>query len=106
MNRHERGLEFKVGIFVFAGLAMLVKYVMLWPLAGMLMVLVLDRKTHHWRTLVGLALAVGVLGLALLPHVLWLKSTDFLPFRYARSVAQAMPGPMATGSPSDGDWLA
>src|SRR5260221_14477056 len=23
MNRHERGLEFKVGIFVFAGLAML-----------------------------------------------------------------------------------
>ena len=23
MNRHERGLEFKVGVFVFAGLAML-----------------------------------------------------------------------------------
>ncbi|MEO8279304.1 MAG: glycosyltransferase family 39 protein [Ideonella sp.] len=80
---------------LFAGLAMLVKYVALLPLAGLLLYLLLDRRMHCRRTLIGLLIAGAVFALVLLPHVIWLGRTDFLPFRYARSVTHALPGAAA-----------
>ena len=77
---------------LLAGLSMLVKYVAMLPLAGMLVYVVLDRELHTRRQLLGLAIASSVFALVLLPHWLWLQSTNFLPFRYAHSVAQALPG--------------
>jgi 4-amino-4-deoxy-L-arabinose transferase-like glycosyltransferase len=77
---------------LFAGLAMLVKYVALWPLLGMLVYFALDRHLHTRRQFAGLAIALTVFALTMLPHVIWLHATDFLPFRYARSVAQSLPG--------------
>jgi 4-amino-4-deoxy-L-arabinose transferase-like glycosyltransferase len=77
---------------LFAGLSMLVKYVALMPIAGLLVYVLLDRRLHQRRTLVGLAVAAGVFLLVLLPHALWLETTNFLPFRYAHSVARPMPG--------------
>jgi len=77
---------------LFAGLAMLVKYVTLWPLLGMLVYFALDRHLHTKRQLIGLAIAVAVFVLTMLPHMVWLHTSDFLPFRYARSVAQSLPG--------------
>ncbi len=89
---------------LFAGLSMLVKYVALLPLAGLLLYFVLDRELHHRRQLLGLALAAAVAAGVLVPHLLWLKSTHFLPFRYAHSVAQALPG-LAASARSAGDFL-
>ncbi|HEY2927280.1 glycosyltransferase family 39 protein [Piscinibacter sp.] len=77
---------------LFAGLAMLVTSMAMLPLLGLLLTFALDREQHRRRQLVGLALAIGVFALVLLPHALWLRSTHFLPFRYAHSVAQALPG--------------
>src|SRR5438105_7445275 len=77
---------------LFGGLALLVKYVALWPLVGMLVYFALDRSLHTRRQLAGLALAMAVVSVMLLPHAIWLHGTGFLPFRYARSVAQALPG--------------
>ncbi len=77
---------------LFAGLSMLVKYVALVPLAGMLLYFALDRSLHHRRALLGLLLATAVFGLVLIPHVRWLVATDFMPFRYAHSVAKPLPG--------------
>ncbi len=77
---------------LLAGLAMLVKYVAALPLIGMLAYFALDRSLHTRRHLAGLAIATAVFALTLLPHVIWLERTDFLPFRYARSVAQSLPG--------------
>jgi 4-amino-4-deoxy-L-arabinose transferase-like glycosyltransferase len=81
---------------LFAGLGMLVKYVLLWQMLGLLLYFALDRQLHQRRALQGLLVAAGVFVLVLLPHALWLQSTDFMPFRYARSVAQSLPGPAAT----------
>ena len=72
---------------LLAGLAMLVKYVALMPIAGMLLYFLLDRQLHQRRALLGLALAAAVLAMVLLPHALWLGETDYLPFRYARSMS-------------------
>jgi len=77
---------------LLAGLAMLVKYVAALPLMGMLVYFAIDRKLHTRRQLTGLAIAMAVFVLTMLPHVIWLERTDFLPFRYARSVAQSLPG--------------
>jgi 4-amino-4-deoxy-L-arabinose transferase-like glycosyltransferase len=77
---------------LFAGLSMLVKYVALWPLLGSLGYFALDRQLHTRRHFAGLAVALAVFAATMLPHVLWLHTTDFLPFRYARSVAQSLPG--------------
>jgi 4-amino-4-deoxy-L-arabinose transferase-like glycosyltransferase len=77
---------------LLAGLAMLVKYVAALPLIGMLAYFALDRSLHTRRQLTGLAIASAVFVLTMLPHVIWLERTDFLPFRYARSVAQSLPG--------------
>lgn len=77
---------------LLAGLAMLVKYVAVLPLIGMLAYFALDRSLHTRRQLAGLAIAGAVFVLTMLPHVIWLERTDFLPFRYARSVAQSLPG--------------
>ena len=79
-----------------AGLSMLVKYVALFPLAGLLLYFLLERRLHRARQLQGLLLAAAVFCAVLVPHALWLQRTDFLPFRYAQSVAQAMPGWPAT----------
>jgi 4-amino-4-deoxy-L-arabinose transferase-like glycosyltransferase len=77
---------------LFAGLAMLVKYVALMPIAGLLLYLVLDRRMHRREVLAGVAVATAVLTVVLLPHALWLHRTDFLPFRYAQSIAKSAPG--------------
>ena len=90
---------------VFAGLAMLVKYVALVPLVGMLLYFALDRGLHHRRSVLGLLLAVGVAALVLTPHALWLQATDFLPFRYAHSVTQELPGLWAAISSLSGFLL-
>ena len=81
---------------LFAGLAMLVKYVALFPLAGLLVYFALDRSLHTRRTLLGLLLAVGVFTLVLVPHVLWLRASHFLPLRYAHEVTRELPGLLAT----------
>lgn len=81
---------------LFAGLSMLVKYVALLPIGGLLIYLLLDRQLHTRRVLAGLAVAAAVFSLVLLPHAIWLQRTDFLPFRYAQTVAQAAPGFGAT----------
>ena len=87
---------------LFAGLAMLVKYVALMPIAGLLLYLLLDRRQHNRGVLVGLLVASVVFALALLPHLLWLQRTDFLPFRYAQSVTQPAAGlGAAVGSVAD-----
>lgn len=81
---------------LFAGFSMLVKYVALMPLAGLLVYFAFDRDLHRRRTLLGLLLAVCVFGLVLVPHLLWLQRTDFMPFRYAREVTRDLPGAWAT----------
>ena len=81
---------------LFAGLAMLVKYVMLLPLGGLLLYFALDRSLHTRRALLGLLLAVGVFALVLVPHLLWLRATNFMPFRYAHEVTRELPGLLAT----------
>src|SRR2546423_2437102 len=73
---------------LMAGLATLVKYVALVPIAGVLVAFALDRAMYCRRQLLGLALAAFVFAIVLTPHALWLHHSDFLPFRYARSVAQ------------------
>ncbi|MEP7057028.1 MAG: glycosyltransferase family 39 protein [Caldimonas sp.] len=81
---------------LFAGFSMLVKYVALVPICGLLLYFAIDRSLHTRRHAIGLLTAAGVFCLVLTPHALWLGSTDFLPFRYARSVAQSLPGLGAT----------
>jgi 4-amino-4-deoxy-L-arabinose transferase-like glycosyltransferase len=81
---------------LFAGLSMLVKYVALLPLAGLLLYVLLDSTLHTRRALSGLALAIGVFVLVLLPHGLWLHASNFLPFRYAQEVTRETPGLGAT----------
>lgn len=80
---------------LFAGLSMLVKYVALFPIAGLVLYFMIDRRLHDRKGLAGLTFALTVCIVVLLPHMLWLESTDFLPFRYARSVAKSLPGTWA-----------
>lgn len=89
---------------LFAGLSMLVKYVALMPIAGLLIYLALDRRLHNRRVFAGLGVAALVFMLVLLPHALWLQRIDFLPFRYARSVAQGAHG-VDTTIRSAGEFL-
>lgn len=77
---------------LFAGLSMLVKYVALWPLLGMLAYFALDRHLHTRRQFAGWTIALAVFSMTILPHAMWLQGTGFLPFRYAREVAQTLPG--------------
>ncbi len=77
---------------LFAALSMLVKYVAVMPIAGLVLYLLLDRAMHRRRTLVGVAVAASVFAVVLLPHAVWLESTNFLPFQYARSMSQPMAG--------------
>ena len=81
---------------LFAGLSMLVKYVALLPLAGLLVYFALDRGLHNRRSLRGLLLAIAVFAVVLVPHLMWLRATNFLPFRYAHGVTQELPGMLAT----------
>ena len=80
----------------FAGLAMLVKYVALLPIAALLLYALLDRRLHTRRSALGLLLAAAVALAVMAPHLQWLIATDFLPFRYAREVSQSLPGVVAT----------
>ena len=75
-----------------AGLSMLVKYVALMPIAGLLLYFAFDRRLHHRRPLLGLAVAAGVFSLVLVPHALWLEATNFCHSDMPRSVAEPMPG--------------
>lgn len=77
---------------LFAGLSMLVKYVALLPIVGLLLYFALDRRLHDRAGFLGLGIAFGTFAVVVFPHVLWLRSADFLPFHYARSVARPMPG--------------
>lgn len=79
-----------------AGLSMLVKYVALMPIVGLLLYFGFDRRLHNRAGFLGLAIAFATFAVVLLPHLLWLRSMDFLPFHYARSVARPMPGLLAS----------
>lgn len=81
---------------LFAGLSMLVKYVALLPLVGLLVYFALDRSLHTRQSLRGLLLAFAAFAVVLVPHLLWLRATNFLPFRYAQGVTQELPGVLAT----------
>ena len=81
---------------LLAGLAMLVKYVALLPLAALLLYVLLDRSLHTRRTALGLLLAAGVALAVMARHLQWLVATDYLPFRYARQVSESLPGVLAT----------
>ena len=78
-----------------AGLSLLVKYVALMPIVGLLLYFTFDRRLHNRAGFLGLGIAFATFAVVLLPHVLWLRSADFLPFHYARSVARPMPGLLA-----------
>ena len=79
-----------------AGLSMLVKYVALFPILALLLYFISERGLHHRRPVLGLLLATAVFCAVLVPHAIWLQQTDFLPFRYAQSVAQSLPGFVAS----------
>ena len=81
---------------LFAGLSTMVKYVAVMPLTGLLLYFVLDRRLHTRRGLAGLLLSCAVCALVVVPNVLWLRDTNFLPFRYAREVTRELPGLAAT----------
>lgn len=81
---------------LFAGLATMVKYVAIMPLAGLLLYFAVDRRLHTRRALAGLVLGAAVCALVVVPNVLWLRDTNFLPFRYAREVTRELPGLVAT----------
>ncbi|WP_256077224.1 glycosyltransferase family 39 protein [Massilia sp. YIM B04103] len=85
-------LLYWAGAGLFAGLAILVKYVAVMPLAGLLLYLLLDRSLHHRRTLIGLLLGAAVCVLTLSPHLLWLQQNDYAPFQYAQSVVLPLQG--------------
>jgi hypothetical protein len=70
---------------------MLVKYVALWPIAGLLVYFALDHRLRRRRQFIGLLVALLVFVATLSPHLFWLHRTDFMPFKYARSVAQTLP---------------
>jgi 4-amino-4-deoxy-L-arabinose transferase-like glycosyltransferase len=91
---------------LFAGLAMLVKYVALLPLAGLLLYVLLDREARTARTARGLAMAAAVAAAVFAPHVLWLEEHAFLPLQYARSVAVPLASPAAWLANAGDFWLA
>ena len=91
---------------LFAGLAMLVKYVALLPLAGLLLYVLLDRDARTARTARGLAIAAAVAAAVFAPHVLWLEEHAFLPLQYARSVAVPLASPAAWLANAADFWLA
>jgi 4-amino-4-deoxy-L-arabinose transferase-like glycosyltransferase len=70
-----------------AGLALLVKYVAVLPLAALLLYFVLDRRAHTARNFMGLLLATTVAGLLFAPHFVWLRANGFMPIRYAQAVS-------------------
>lgn len=77
---------------LFAGLAMLVKYVAVFPIAALLLYLLVDRDLRVRRTVLGVLLAGGVAALVWAPHALWLRAHDFLPLQYMRSVTEPAEG--------------
>lgn len=77
---------------LMAGLAMMVKYVALFPIACLLAYLALDRSTHVRRTALGVLLAAAVALTVSIPHALWLQGNDFLPVAYMRSVTHPVAG--------------
>jgi hypothetical protein len=82
---------------VCAGLALLVKYVALFPLASLVLFMALDKRQHTRRQFAGALLAAAVALSICAPHIAWLFTHDFLPFRYARAVA--------THAPDTAAWL-
>jgi len=79
-----------------AGLAVLVKYVAILPIAGLLLYFAIDRALHTRRQFMGLQIAAVTFGAVIVPHAMWLDATHYLPFHYARSVVQLLPGFGAT----------
>src|SRR5207245_3711153 len=66
--------------------------VAVWPIMGMVAYFALDRRLHTRQQLAGMLVASSIFLITMLPHFLWLRRSDFLPFHYARSVAQSLPG--------------
>src|SRR4051812_16690410 len=75
----------------FAGLALLVKYVALLPLAAMGLYFLADRRLHSRRQIAGAVLACATAVAVLAPHLAWLAAHQFLPLSYARAVAVHAP---------------
>lgn len=80
---------------LFAGLAMLVKYVALLPMAGLLLAVLVDRDARTLRTATGMALAAAVALTVFSPHLFWLQAHAFLPVQYARGAAVPLASPAA-----------
>jgi 4-amino-4-deoxy-L-arabinose transferase-like glycosyltransferase len=79
-----------------AGLLGLVKYVAVFPVAGLLLYFLLDRSLHHRRNMLGMLLALACGLLVIFPHLLWLRETDYMIFNYARSTVRPADGMLAT----------
>lgn len=77
---------------LFAGLAMLVKYVAAIHFAGLLLYLLLDRSAHHRRTFAGMLVGAVVFALVVSPHVYWLHINGYPPMQYAHSVMLPLTG--------------
>jgi 4-amino-4-deoxy-L-arabinose transferase-like glycosyltransferase len=81
-----------------AGLAMLVKYVAVFPLAAMLLYVLLDPAARVRRTFLGLLLAGAVAATVFAPHLLWLDTHDWMPLRYMESVTAPVSDPVELAS--------
>lgn len=79
---------------LFAGLALLVKYMALLALAPLLLYFALEPRARTRRQFVGLALAGATALLVFTPHLLWLHSHDWLPLQYARAVTTRLYSPL------------
>jgi hypothetical protein len=71
---------------VFAGLALLVKYVALLPLGAMGLYFLTQRRLHVGRHILGALLACGTAMAVVAPHLAWLASHQYMPLLYARRV--------------------
>lgn len=76
---------------LFAGFAMLTKYVAVFVFAPLALYFVLDRSLHSPRRYAGLALAALVALAMLAPHLLWLDAHGYPTFAYARSMLHEPP---------------
>jgi 4-amino-4-deoxy-L-arabinose transferase-like glycosyltransferase len=74
-----------------AGLAMLVKYVALLPLAALGLYFLFRRELHTATHVAGALLACGIALAVCAPHLAWLWTHDFPPLQYARAVAVRAP---------------
>lgn len=72
-----------IGLGVVGGLSFLTKYSAVIQFTAFFLFMLRHGSFRDRRTVRGTGLACAAFGLILLPHLVWLVSTDFAPFRYA-----------------------